>query len=372
MNSKKLIFCSDGIFPLAVGGMQRHSSLLIPQLARMSDWEIIVIHPHEGKKLFAEFPNIEERTVAPLPGKQNYLIEKYDYSKRVMQIILAEDKNAVIYAQGFTVWHKIEEVKNRLMINPHGLEPWQSLTWEDRLKAIPFRIIQRYIFKKAKYVVSLGGRLTHILQNDLGLSPSKIQVLPNATEFTGKEVYQERNFTSPYQFLFVGRFAENKGIYTLLDAALLLNQQGKSANFHLHLVGKGPLFDICKEKYKADNITFWGGVDDETLNNLYQKADLFVFPTLFEGMPTVILEAMKYSLPILTTDVGATKVLVDEKNGWIIEKQNPPVLATALQHFMDLPKADKITLSKASFMRVSEKFKWSDVAQSHLSVFEKM
>lgn len=372
MGQKKLIFCTDGIFPLAVGGMQRHSSLLIPQLARMSDWEITVIHPHQGKTFFAEFPNIKERVVAPLPGKQNYLKEKYDYSKRVMDIILQEDKNAVIYAQGFTVWYQIDLIKDRLIINPHGLEPWQSLTWEDRLRAIPFRVVQRYLFKKAKYVVSLGGRLSNILTDMVGVAKEKLQVLPNATEFTGKEAYLERNFEAPYQFLFVGRFAENKGIYTLLDAAQLLNQQGKSTHFQLHLVGKGPLFDACKEKYKDGNITFWGGVDDDTLNNLYQKSHLFVFPTLFEGMPTVILEAMKYSLPILTTDVGATRVLVDDANGWIIEKKNPSILAQALANFMDLPHTEKTKLSKASFQRVSERFKWSDVAQAHLDVFEKM
>ena len=48
---RQLIFCTDGVFPHAVGGMQRHSVLLLAELAKIGIWEIIVIHPHD-KKVF--------------------------------------------------------------------------------------------------------------------------------------------------------------------------------------------------------------------------------------------------------------------------------------------------------------------------------
>jgi hypothetical protein len=56
---RQLLFCTDGIFPHAVGGMQKHSLLLIEQLAKYSEWEIIVIHPHSQNVLDPKW-NIKE------------------------------------------------------------------------------------------------------------------------------------------------------------------------------------------------------------------------------------------------------------------------------------------------------------------------
>ena len=49
----KLVFCTDGIFPDTVGGMQKHSKLLIEAIAKMNVIDLIVIHPHHHKKVFA-------------------------------------------------------------------------------------------------------------------------------------------------------------------------------------------------------------------------------------------------------------------------------------------------------------------------------
>ena len=57
--SKRLqvVFCTDGIFPHAVGGMQKHSKLLVEELARMNVLDLVVIHPHHDKKVFQDFLN---------------------------------------------------------------------------------------------------------------------------------------------------------------------------------------------------------------------------------------------------------------------------------------------------------------------------
>ena len=54
--SKRLqvVFCTDGIFPHAVGGMQKHSKLLVEELARMNLLDLVVIHPHHDKKVLKD------------------------------------------------------------------------------------------------------------------------------------------------------------------------------------------------------------------------------------------------------------------------------------------------------------------------------
>lgn len=368
MNTGKLkvIFCTDGIFPHAIGGMQRHSRLLIEELSGDNDIQLIVVHPHYGKKVFEGNPAIEEIELDQGKSSGRYLVDCYNYSRQVFRI-LQTYPDAIVYAQGLSVWHKIRTIGYRVIVNPHGLEPYQTLTLKDKLTGAPFRMIFGYLFKRAAVVVSLGGRLTGILEKLLGSQKRKIIVLPNAVNLPGKYV---RLPAGPViRFLFVGRFASNKGIGILLEAMKQLSEQGYSSNFEANLVGKGPLFDSFKDKYAASNINFLGFADDEKLVELYKSNDVFVLPTLFEGMPTVVLEAMSYRMPVIVTDVGATCELVDEKNGFIIKKNDVKSLKEAMLAYSQMPDTVKKSLSDASYERVKNNFTWPVVAALHKQVF---
>jgi glycosyltransferase involved in cell wall biosynthesis len=182
---------------------------------------------------------------------------------------------------------------------------------------------------------------------------------------------QERNFDKPVlNLLFVGRFAFNKGINILMDAVKQLNNEGYKERLFFYLVGKGPLFDKYVQEYDFPNVKFVGFADEKELAALYDKTDLFVFPTLFEGMPTVVLEAMMCGLPIVVSDTGATKELVDSQNGYLIEKNNVRSLKWGIQSFYQLNAIDRLKLSDASYKKVNELYTWPIVAKKHLDLFD--
>lgn len=347
--------------------MQRHSRLLIEALAQSQEAEIVVIHPHLGIQVFAGFENIQEIALPPLPGKQNYLRELYAYSK----LVAAEVKKFpahLIYAQGLSIWADVKELGNRTVVNPHGLEPFQSIGLKDRLKTLPYRIIFSRIFKNCKKVVSLGGRLSPILRN--AGRADNVVVLPNATNpIAVEKTNLVRPKSSPMHFLFVGRFAHNKGIDVLLAATKALNEAGFVDQFVLDLAGKGPLFEEMKAKYPLSNVNFLGFVTDEQLDNAYLNDDVFVLPTLFEGMPTVILEAMARAMPIIVTDTGATLELVDDSNGHIIVKNDVDSLKSAMQTYLEMPENEYETKSAASLEKFLSRFTWKEVAKAHLALF---
>ncbi|MEL7401330.1 MAG: hypothetical protein AAFN68_12275, partial [Pseudomonadota bacterium] len=99
----KVLFCTDGIFPHAVGGMQRHSRLLVEALAHTGEVDLVVLHPHPGEAIFADFPQVEEIALPPLPGKKHYFFELRDYSKLVLAEALKRPDH-LIYSQGLSVW----------------------------------------------------------------------------------------------------------------------------------------------------------------------------------------------------------------------------------------------------------------------------
>ncbi len=370
MNTGKteILFCTDGIFPHAVGGMQRHSRLLIEQLATMPDMDVKVVHPHQGISVFNN-ESIKEIVAIPDKTSNRYLINCWEYSKKIYDITL-QHPNAIIYSQGLSVWYKIARIGKRVIVNPHGLEPYQSLSTRDYVSGAPFRLIFNHLFNNAAKIVSLGGRLTAILQNKA--TTEKVTVLPNAVNVPG---ITPRNFNEtpePLKFLFVGRFAMNKGINILAQAVKELNDEGYADKFIFNLVGKGPLFETYKLQYAFSNLNFLGFADDDKLNELYRTNDVFVLPTLFEGMPTVVLEAMANGMPVIVTDVGATREMVDETNGYIIEKNDIASLKNAIVNYSKLLPVNKKSMSEASYSRVNNKFTWKIVAAKHADLFKSL
>lgn len=365
----RVVFCTDGVFPLQVGGMQRHSKLLPEALAETKEVALTVIHPHVGETLFDSKYNITEIAVTPINAEKNYLKESYAYSKRVYAEVMKLPEDTIVYNQGFAIWYKAGTLTKRLITNPHGLEPFQAISRKDKLVAIPFKRIFKKIFRQSSYTVALGGKLTTILQEIL--PKNQIAVLPNAVNTVeGVSLRSKPDSKEPIQLCFVARFAQNKGIHILMQAIEELNAEGYQEAITYRLAGKGPLYEEYIAKYKMENVSFLGFVSDAELEEMYRSSDAFCFPTLFEGMPTVVLEAMRYYLPVIVSDTGATCELVDEKNGYLLEPENVQQLKTSILEFWQLSAAEKNKMSEVSFHRVKSNFTWEAVAQKHLNLFQ--
>ncbi|MBL0340389.1 MAG: glycosyltransferase family 4 protein [Bacteroidetes bacterium] len=369
MNNSKtqVIFCTDGIFPYMVGGIQRHSRLLAEELAKNEGVDLIVIHPHEGVTVFNVSLGIKEIVLAPERTSGTYLLDCFRYSKRVLEEV-EKYPGAVVYAQGLALWSGMQKVKNRTVLNPHGLEPFQGITSKDKFNGLPFRVILRKQFRSSRNVVSLGGRLTELLRKN---GPAEnVVVLPNAVNVPDAI---PRNFANtPMKFLFVGRFAFNKGIDILATAVKELNAEGYEKLVEFNLVGKGPLFDAYVKEYDFPNLHFLGFASDPELIELYKSNDVFVLPTLFEGMPTVVLEAMAYGMPIIVTDTGATTEMVDTTNGYIIEKKDVQSLKNAILNYINLDPEKRRSMSETSYSKVKNNFTWKIVSEKHLQLFSKI
>jgi glycosyltransferase involved in cell wall biosynthesis len=141
------------------------------------------------------------------------------------------------------------------------------------------------------------------------------------------------------RLLFVGRLTRAKGLQYLMSAVAELVRAGRRV--HLDLVGDGELRDEISSQVEAlgisDAVAFHGRValGDELLGR-YRSADVFVLPSVSEGTPKVILEAMASCLPVVSTDVGGISTIVrSEENGLLVPPKSPPALATAVARIID-------------------------------------
>ncbi|MDX2283754.1 MAG: glycosyltransferase family 4 protein [Bacteroidia bacterium] len=364
----QVVCCTDGIFPESVGGMQRFARLLIESLAATGELDLIVIHPHGDRQLFDPALGIREHAVPPLPGKRLYIRELYDYSVRVSQV-LRSYPDALIYSQGLSVWHRAGHLRKRLIVHPHGLEPFQVLTLSERLRTLPLKWALISLFNQAGTVVSLGGRLTGIIRRHLYQRRTRVAVIPNATVPPEAAAPAPQLPGEPIRCLFVGRFALNKGIDVLMQAIRRLRERHPAQAFTFTLAGKGELYESYRKLYAGEGIEFLGFVTDEQLAELYRSHHLFVLPTLFEGMPTVILEAMAQGMPVVVSDVGATAELVDARNGFLTEARNADQLVEAIEAFAAMDAAQRQALSEQSQRKVEERYTWPRVAAQYLELF---
>ncbi|MEZ4739552.1 MAG: glycosyltransferase family 4 protein [Flavobacteriales bacterium] len=365
----RVALCTDGVFPDAMGGMQRHSRLLAEHLARSGEVELTVIHPH-GKNVFDASLGINEVSIAPIDPGRFYLRELWRYSGRVADE-LDQLRPEVILSQGFSVWKGMARFSDRLIVHPHGLEMFQGMTTKERVMGAPFRSAMRYMVRRSRFVISLGGKLTVMLKELSDGTSCSVIVLPNAVDVP-EQVEARREAQGPLRLLFVGRFAFNKGLDVLMTVARRLEQEGKGERVRFELAGDGPLLSTYQALGLPGNVSLLGRVDDDRLFQLYQECDAFVLPTRFEGMPTVVLEAMARACPIFVSDVGATAEQVDGYNGYLLPKGDADALYRAIREFESLSPEHRATMGQASLERVQRRFAWPAVTREFIELFRKV
>lgn len=363
--SLHIALCTDGVFPQAMGGMQRHSRLLAEHLVRIDGVRLTVLHPHDHG-IFNPALGIAEVPLRGIDPGRFYIGELWRYSGRVAKALDRVGPD-VILSQGFSVWQGIDRFSERLIVHPHGLEMFQGLTFKDRMIGWPFRAMLRYVARRSSGVVSLGGGLTPVLERLVKGSAAKVVVVPNAVDVPAvPAAYPPLN--GPLRILFVGRFAYNKGIDMLMDVAYRLCEEGMGGAVRFELAGDGPLLAHYQTQGLPANVALLGRVDDEALFKLYAECHALILPTRFEGMPTVVLEAMARARPVLVTDVGATAELVDHTNGRLLPKGNTDALYTAVHWLLELSDEERRALGTASYRRAAEGFAWPTVTRAMLAV----
>lgn len=139
----------------------------------------------------------------------------------------------------------------------------------------------------------------------------------------------------------IANLYKTKGLGYLIEAFHLLNSKSPIPNSKFLIIGEGPErknLELRIKNYElSDKVILTGSIHDASQ---YLKAfDIFVLPSVKEGFPYTILEAMAAGLPIVATDVGAIpEILENQKSGLIVPPANLEILAKALKNLLDNPQ----------------------------------
>ncbi len=160
------------------------------------------------------------------------------------------------------------------------------------------------------------------------------------------------------RLLAVGRLEREKGQALLLDALAQLRAGGLV--LELTLVGDGSAREKLVERARdldlEDLVTFVGKAGQDTIQAHYAAADLFCLPSLGEGVPVVLMEAMAMGVPVVATRVGGVAELVEDgRSGRVVSPGSAEVLATALAELAADPER-RARMAAAGRERVLEGF----------------
>jgi len=175
---------------------------------------------------------------------------------------------------------------------------------------------------------------------------------------------------------FIGEGKAKKGIYSLLKAFSCVLEQRKS---HLFLIGRmrQEMIDLIKffrEENKLFNhyLHILPPVLPEYIIKFYNLLDIFIMPSLKDGMPNGILEAMACELPVITTSAGAIPELVkNEKTGIIVEPGNIKKLASGMIKLID-SKELRETMGKKGRERVIKYLSPDKEVENNISLYKRL
>ena len=243
------------------------------------------------------------------------------------------------------------------------------------------RALKRDELARADAVTAVCGAVADTLVRDYGLARERVRVVPNgadppdeAAEAPRVRQWRERFNAALIRPLWVvaARLEEQKGHAVLFDALAEVWKQG--LDFTLAVAGDGSRRGALEERARAlglgKHVHFLGTVDEP--GPLLAAADAVVLPSLWEGLPLTLLEAMARSRPVVASAVGGVPELITHgENGWLVPPGDVTALAEALE-FCHRKTDRAMRLGRAAGELVRRDYHWQAVIEGFESVYDEV
>lgn len=181
-------------------------------------------------------------------------------------------------------------------------------------------------------------------------------------------------------FVFVSRLVAHKGAHFLIEAFHKLKKHNpdnkKIQKLKLAIVGGSAYTDdyvrqLHLQANNVNDIVFTDFQSGETLEELYADCLAFVYPSLREGLPITLLQAMSYSIPVLVSDIPEHLEIINNQKE-IFVQNNVEALEKSMYEFLLLPGEDRNNLKKENKRIIHEKYSWDVVVPEIEALYKKL
>lgn len=221
--------------------------------------------------------------------------------------------------------------------------------------------VNRLLYKQTDWIISVSEHSKKDLNDLFPHTQRKSTVIPiGVTISPVHNVDLIGGKSDTFHIIHVGGFSFEKNHVGLLR--IFKHFLSQNPNSHLHLLGNGPLLTSIQSKVEVmdlqENVTFYGWVSNPI--DYIAKADVLVLPSVIEGLPGVLLEAMSVKTPVIAYNVGGISEVVDEKTGYLITIDNENSFIDAMVNVKENRPYEKI---QNGFTLVEEEFSNENIAK---------
>lgn len=200
----------------------------------------------------------------------------------------------------------------------------------------PIPQLKKWLYPRSAGFIAQTPRAKVYKENIFG-DRLRIKVIPNA--LPPLDFNKGRGIQKTNKILFVGRFEWEKDPEILIRAMSAIKEQ--HPDWNLEMAGTGPLLDKMKLLteclHLSDKVIFLGKVKE--VQRLYQESSIFVLPSIIEGFPNALIEAMSFGLPcICFADIPYESIVINKKNGIVLNKRDASNLAKAICDLIEYPR----------------------------------
>lgn len=364
----KILRVVSDLYPSVVGGIGIHAHRMSTEQAHRGH-EVTVLTLNQKKLPKTEFVN----------GYQVFRFPSYlrmcgnsVAPGLIFEILMRRKSVDIIHAHSHLFFSTNVCVLARLLhsaplvITNHGLISASAPSW---LNTLYKHTVSRVTFHIADHILCYTNIEKEKIIN-LGIEPRKISVIHNGIDITifAPKVSEKNSYNK--QILWVGRFVSGKGVDYLIDA--FSHVQKMMPEIHLVLVGEGPeqkAIEYQIQKLDLQSfVTIIDYMDNAELPEVYKKSSVFVLPSLMEGVPRTILEAMSCGVPVVTTNLPHLVEIIDGA-GLVVPPKKPALLSDAILTILGDPSLAKM-MGQHGRKKIEREYSWEDTVGKTLDLYK--
>lgn len=230
--------------------------------------------------------------------------------------------------------------------------------------------------RQAQYITSCSSSLKEWSSKYLQIPENKIQVIYNPILITSwnQSANHRMQHKSTKTILFAGTICDWKGCGDLAEACRIL-QSNTQTPFELHLIGKtGAYAEELKKKYGCYAwFKLIGKIPREELMKRYTEVNVICFPSWWENMPMVCLEAMLCGGIVIGSNSGGMKEIIEDgKDGFLIQPKNPKAIADKIKFILQLTTEQLHTISINAHNKIINKFSTDYIISQMLAYYNQV
>lgn len=330
---------------LASGGAERQMSYLVSGLQKAGNQVTLVVFSAEN----AFYRDRIERSGAELVFDTKGF-NKFRRVFRIRKWVKRIKPDAVIaYKDGVTMGACLARMLTRFNLIVSERNTTQYLSKRERLKF--------FLYRRATHIVPNNFSQARFIENNYPNLSAKVSVITNVLDTKTFTRIDGKCKAEPIVVVTTARVMAQKNVLRYLDAVAIVKSRGGKMKFRWYGNQSDDYFSLVKKRVKDLNI---GDIIDfyppeKQVTEVYSSAHIFCLPSIYEGFPNVVCEAMSCKLPIICGNVCDNPDIVTEGvNGFLFDPNDENAIADAIERMVSLSDKERASIGEVNRRKIEQ------------------